>query len=224
MPKTYLLAACAAASLSCTANAATLISAAVFGSLGQTVWATANAPGTNPGNYTLFLQTPALGNFLNANDQAINYVPNAGDNEIFLAGDGYPAGTTLNSDPTYRLQLTFDNGAVLAGSYIPGTANSFIPGSSVTVAGTTLTLTEFSFTRNLADIVGPYRAVPMTGDGDDYSGNFSFTQSGQIGTRGAVPEPAAWAMMIGGFGLIGAAMRRSRNALAPRVGFEPTTK
>ena len=30
----------------------------------------------------------------------------------------------------------------------------------------------------------------------------------------AVPEPASWAMMIGGFGLVGAAMRRRKVALA----------
>ena len=217
MTKTYLLAACAAASLSCAANAATLISAAVFGSLGQTIWATANAPGTNAGNYTLFLQTPALGNFLNPNDQTIAYVPTAGSNEIFLAGDGFAPGTTLNSDPTYRLQLTFDNGAVLGGSYIPGNANTFIAGSPVTVGGTTFTLTEFSFTRNLADIVGPYQAVPMTGDPHDYSGNFSFTQSGQGSLGGAVPEPAQWAMLVSGFGLLGLGMRRRRSGAGTLV-------
>lgn len=32
-------------------------------------------------------------------------------------------------------------------------------------------------------------------------------------TGGTVPEPASWAMMIGGFGLVGAAMRRRRVAL-----------
>jgi hypothetical protein len=31
---------------------------------------------------------------------------------------------------------------------------------------------------------------------------------------GAVPEPATWAMMIGGFGLAGAALRRRRGAIA----------
>jgi len=29
----------------------------------------------------------------------------------------------------------------------------------------------------------------------------------------AVPEPAAWAKMIGGFGLVGAAARRRRNGV-----------
>jgi hypothetical protein len=32
-----------------------------------------------------------------------------------------------------------------------------------------------------------------------------------IGTAGAVPEPASWAMLIAGFGLTGAAMRRRRS-------------
>jgi hypothetical protein len=31
-----------------------------------------------------------------------------------------------------------------------------------------------------------------------------------LGTRSAVPEPATWAMMLGGFGLLGAASRRRR--------------
>ncbi|HWI86309.1 MAG TPA: PEPxxWA-CTERM sorting domain-containing protein [Sphingomonas sp.] len=34
-----------------------------------------------------------------------------------------------------------------------------------------------------------------------------------LGTAdGAVPEPATWAMMIGGMGLVGSAMRRHRAA------------
>lgn len=34
------------------------------------------------------------------------------------------------------------------------------------------------------------------------------------GFAGGVPEPASWAMLIGGFGLVGGAMRRRRGALA----------
>jgi hypothetical protein len=34
------------------------------------------------------------------------------------------------------------------------------------------------------------------------------------GTFTAVPEPASWAMLIAGFGLTGAVMRRRRMALA----------
>lgn len=50
--------------------------------------------------------------------------------------------------------------------------------------------------------------------GDSGYDSAVFIQGGTIGTvpvpPGAVPEPATWAMMIGGFGLAGAAMRRRR--------------
>lgn len=36
----------------------------------------------------------------------------------------------------------------------------------------------------------------------------------QTDTAGAVPEPASWALMIGGFALVGAAMRRRRRSVA----------
>lgn len=208
MRKILLIAASTAALSASSAHAVTLLSAAVFGSGGTTIWATANAPNTNPQNYTLFLQNPGLGNFLNPNDEAINYTVKDGLNYAFLAGDGYAPGTTLNSDPLYRLVLTFDNGAVLSGSYVPGTPNSFTADGPVVVGRTQLSLTEFSFTRNLADVVGRYRATPYTDDGDDYQGNYEFQQ-----TSLGVPEPATWAMMLGGFGLIGAAVRRRHRSV-----------
>ena len=46
--------------------------------------------------------------------------------------------------------------------------------------------------------------------------NPTYTRStAQIyGMNGSVPEPASWALMLGGFGLIGAAMRRQRTAIS----------
>ena len=38
--------------------------------------------------------------------------------------------------------------------------------------------------------------------------------TGAVNVGGAVPEPATWALMIGGFGLAGAALRRRRTAVA----------
>jgi PEP-CTERM motif len=35
-----------------------------------------------------------------------------------------------------------------------------------------------------------------------------------IPNTAAVPEPATWAMMLFGFGLVGSAMRRSRRSVA----------
>lgn len=41
-----------------------------------------------------------------------------------------------------------------------------------------------------------------------YWGQQGGSYSGNLGLGAAVPEPASWAMMIAGFGLVGAAMRR----------------
>lgn len=46
---------------------------------------------------------------------------------------------------------------------------------------------------------------------DDYNDLvFSFSNTLAAPAPGAVPEPASWAMMIGGLGLVGGAMRRRR--------------
>ena len=48
-----------------------------------------------------------------------------------------------------------------------------------------------------------------------YHGNdFALDDMSFSGAAGAVPEPATWALMIGGFGLAGAALRRRRVAAA----------
>jgi len=55
--------------------------------------------------------------------------------------------------------------------------------------------------------------VTLTVTGLD-SGTQSLTTYAQVGTgAGAVPEPASWAMMLGGFGLVGGAMRRRKAAV-----------
>jgi PEP-CTERM motif len=55
--------------------------------------------------------------------------------------------------------------------------------------------------------IGPF-ADPQTGG---YSGVSPWVE---LDTAGGVPEPASWALMIGGFGLAGAALRRRRTAAA----------
>jgi len=49
--------------------------------------------------------------------------------------------------------------------------------------------------------------------GSQRTGDWALEISGAAGA-GAVPEPASWAMLIAGFGLVGAAMRRRTTALA----------
>ena len=51
---------------------------------------------------------------------------------------------------------------------------------------------------------------PLGGGNNDQFGLDNLTTSG----GGAIPEPGTWALMIGGFGLAGAALRRRQAAAA----------
>lgn len=70
------------------------------------------------------------------------------------------------------------------------------------------------FTTNLLAGVS-YFAVATAFDNNGF-GAYKLTISGpgDISLSSAVPEPATWAMMIAGFGLAGAALRRRKGALA----------
>lgn len=200
MKKMILAAAVAAASLAGSANALTLVGATVTGPTG-TVWRTSGSSIGNTGNYALFLARPTQSAFLNPNNEAISQTVDPGSTRYFLSGDGFPVTNTQNSDTVYTLTLDFDGGQKLTGTYTPMT-NTFLGSNSFVDAGRTISLAEFSYVRFLGDTVSPYTATPG-GDGNDYNGNFRFTS-----VAGAVPEPANWALLIGGFGFVGFAARR----------------
>lgn len=64
---------------------------------------------------------------------------------------------------------------------------------------------------NGAVISGLYRSFGTSGGGGSVTGSIVFP----AGATAAVPEPASWALMVGGFGLAGGALRRrSRRAVA----------
>jgi PEP-CTERM motif len=50
--------------------------------------------------------------------------------------------------------------------------------------------------------------------GAEVQGTFTLTRAAAAPTAGAVPEPASWALMIGGFGMAGASLRRRRTMAA----------
>ena len=84
------------------------------------------------------------------------------------------------------------------GNFTPGgTLGSFVAGP----ASLTLGFTQTGF------------LVPGT-EQPAISGSFTFASPPTDGIPGAVPEPASWAMLIAGFGLTGAAMRRRAARLA----------
>lgn len=75
---------------------------------------------------------------------------------------------------------------------------------------------ELTFTINLerAYIVSRGRATPLPVRDAKYIGSYFIRYDYEVGS---VPEPAAWAMMTGGFGMLGAAARRRRkSSSAPR--------
>lgn len=201
MKKIALLAATAMAVLPASAMAGPILTSATVTGPTGTIWNT-----TRDSFYTLFLQAPNLGNFINPNDEAISQDV-AVNSRFLLAGDGFVPGLTIDSDPLYTLTLTFAGGQTLSGTYNP-TLNVFSSTfSNFTFQGQNYSLAEFSFRRNLADVVSQYVATPG-GDPNDYQGNF------RIAATTAVPEPAAWALMIVGFGAVGGVMRRRSTKVA----------
>lgn len=134
------------------------------------------------------------------------------DGSFFLDLTGYPVGApfggvkqTLSTLAGHNYTVTFDIGSH---------AGSGVASIDVSAAGLTQTFSSsmpnaasvwesrtFSFTAS-----GASTELSLIGSGGtDYIGldNVAVTDLGA-----AVPEPAAWAMMLGGFGLAGAAARR----------------
>lgn len=196
------LGAAAVACLATQTNAADLVSAEVSGPSG-TIWNTAA-----DSFYTLFLVRP-FGNIINPEDNFTSAPTNFGSNDYALAGDGFPVGTSANSDLIYTLTLIFADGATITGQYFDST---FSAGTSATVGNITYTMTGFGWDRSPANNVSAFRAV-SGGDPADYTGQFAFSQ-----VAAAVPEPATWGMMLLGFGMIGAASRQRRRAVRVSYG------
>jgi hypothetical protein len=67
---------------------------------------------------------------------------------------------------------------------------------------------------DIADISSIHIFQPGTLNGSNDWGDGVVVDNFQFGKSGGIPEPASWALMLGGFGLAGAAMRRRRAAAA----------
>jgi hypothetical protein len=118
----------------------------------------------------------------------------------------YPTAYSVNfafSGPVSNLSFKFNNFGSENGS------NYVASGSSGVISTA------------LVDSFNSYSSVFVTGNGiTNLSINNNNNDSWLFGigsitfSAGAVPEPASWAMMIAGFGLVGATMRRRRQAVA----------
>lgn len=134
---------------------------------------------------------------------------------------------------------TFYAGAVQSASFTSGGVTASFTGATASFAQIITTDSVKSYPNDSeafsigtsgsnyinASLSGPYTTVSTTQivSPDTYaSGSFAYTTNsgnyyGTINSisvasaaASAVPEPASWAMLIGGFGLVGAALRRQR--------------
>lgn len=75
---------------------------------------------------------------------------------------------------------------------------------------------EFYSIRNLSVAAGQY-ALSLGGSG---ASNLNASYSGTLNfSAAAVPEPATWALMMAGFGMVGFAMRRRKSKVATSVSY-----
>jgi hypothetical protein len=99
-----------------------------------------------------------------------------------------------------------------------GFANMFSGLTTTSLGGTALA--DINAAAGSIFIVG-FTNATMNAENVKYSNAGIYTNGGDdhhptlvLGTAGAVPEPATWAMMITGFGMAGVSLRRRRSALA----------
>ncbi|RYD23268.1 MAG: PEP-CTERM sorting domain-containing protein [Lysobacteraceae bacterium] len=72
--------------------------------------------------------------------------------------------------------------------------------------------------RSFSPAINTAATVWLIGAGRGTGSDDSFKLS-SIGVTAAVPEPASWAMMIVGFGAVGATMRRRKGKVATTVSY-----
>ena len=92
------------------------------------------------------------------------------------------------------------------------------PGGGLPVSDPFDPTTSGVFTRAL--VAGQTYTIGLNGNPNVFFGGTSGTYIGSMdgafdwSISGSVPEPAAWALMLGGFALVGATLRRRREAIA----------
>ncbi len=167
---------------------------------------------------------PHFGGFDQTQGYMVNIYSSASAAAGNLTGNVYSK-SFLATDPIFGGSLTIAPGAGFAAFSAASTLATF--GIDATLEAGTYWLGVISL--NDPDIVGQESifigmsgsgtaklANPGGGWGAFFGPGTLFEVGGQAGyaVNGTVPEPATWALMIGGFGLVGSAMRRRRPAMA----------
>lgn len=151
--------------------------------------------------------------------------------------DYSPALRLLVQDGAQRSELIWEgayNGGVSVGSWASTSSSDlfwqFVAGSGANETGGHLQLMTIAQWTASAFFTGAATVSGLSvgaGSGASagyhaYVDNVAFTRDGTTTTynfevQSAVPEPATWAMMLGGFGMVGGAMRRRRRQADARL-------
>ena len=204
------------------------IGALLVGSTAQAAtitWAnwTSNTTGTDgavgltyAGELAGYSLTPSYTPVTSFQGNGVDNAPAATDDSILLTGGSDQIDTVTfaspvtnpvfaiwslgqNNDPTSFHFLNSPTFSIAAGG-----PTAQYGGLSITQSGDDVTGVEGN---GLLQFVGTYSSISWQNPSHEYY--YAFT----VGTPG-VPEPASWALMIGGFGAAGVAMRRRRAAVA----------
>jgi hypothetical protein len=118
--------------------------------------------------------------------------------------DGYPTGATVTIDfasAVSGVSFTFNNYGNNTGN--DSIYQAFDAANALISSGSLANVNGFSLVNGAGS--GIKSLVISNGSGGGYNWIYGV---GELSYNGGVPEPAAWAMMLAGFGLVGAAMRR----------------
>jgi hypothetical protein len=188
------------------ANAATFITSTIGSApaVGSTV---IDFDSATPGGFSI------AGGMVQAGNNNFGHEPFAGGGNYLTTNNTSGTGSATIFSATGFNEISFDWGSI-------DTYNNFAlldkNGNAVfTLSGNNVTphngVDGFRITLTAETGEGPFYGLRL------YSGQPAF-EVDNVAFNSAVPEPATWAMMLGGFGLIGAAMRR-RKAVRPSVTF-----
>ena len=176
--------------------------------------------------------TFAAGTAANA-AQTLVFDPPAADGSFTgnFGNTGIGSGAFTN---TYTFNMPTGVAAATISSIFTSDLSNNIDFTSVTFDGQAFDVlstgqVEFRAINNLHVSNGPQTLIVSgtSGGNGSYSGTVSFEAAGgTLHGTGGVPEPAAWALMIVGFGGVGASLRAHRRAGTERhgrlaLGFEP---
>ncbi|MGZ6039322.1 MAG: FxDxF family PEP-CTERM protein [Phenylobacterium sp.] len=151
--------------------------------------------------------------------QTITFDPPAADGSFTgdFGNTGIGSGAFTN---TFTFNMPTGIAAGTISSIFTTNLSNNIDFTSVTLDGNPFDINssgqvEFRSINNVLVTDGPQSLVVSgtSGGNGSYSGTLSFETAGiTIGGAGGVPEPAAWALMIVGFGGVGATLRARRRA------------